>query len=136
MAIVIARKVCAAVTAMAARQAPEECCGLLLGRAGTVTRAIPAANVHPHPHAFFFIAPEVLLAVQRSARARGLEVLGCYHSHPQGPPEPSAADRAMAAADGAVWAIAGRSAEGGWTLRAWRARAGGFDPLPLQGFDR
>jgi proteasome lid subunit RPN8/RPN11 len=32
----------------------------------------------------------------KSARAQGLEVVGYYHSHPAGPPRPSAFDRERA----------------------------------------
>ena len=60
----------------------------------------------------------------RAARAGGPRLVGYYHSHPTGAPEPSATDRAQAAHDGRVWAIA---AEG--EVRFWRDDETGFVPL-------
>jgi proteasome lid subunit RPN8/RPN11 len=44
----------------------------------------------------YWIDPAGMLAVQRSARERGLEILGVYHSHPDHPAVPSECDRRLA----------------------------------------
>ena len=79
---------------------PEECCGVLLGRceAGStsVGRALPAVNTASDPSRRFEISPEVLLRAHDQAREEGLEVVGYYHSHPDGVAVPSATDRAAA----------------------------------------
>ena len=62
----------------------------------------------PDPETHFEIDPQALIDAHRAARAGGPQVLGYYHSHPAGEPEPSATDRAMAAGDGRMWAIMGR----------------------------
>jgi len=111
--------------------APEECCGLLLGRDGRAEEARPAANVAAEPCRRFEIDPQALVDAHRAARGDGPEVIGYYHSHPAGPSEPSAVDRAMASADGKVWAIVG---EGGVTF--WRDDRDGFAPLPYVVEDR
>lgn len=108
----------------AARARPEECCGLLLGRNGTIEEARPAANVAADPRRRFEIDPQALVDAHRVARSGGPQVLGYYHSHPAGPAAPSATDRAQASHDGHVWAIAG---EGGVTF--WRDEEAGFVPL-------
>jgi proteasome lid subunit RPN8/RPN11 len=115
----------------AARAAPEECCGLLLGRAGEIGEARPAANVAPDPIRRFEIDPQSLVDAHRAARNNGPEVLGYYHSHPGGPAVPSATDRAQAAGDGSVWAIVG---EDGVTF--WRDEEAGFAPLSYAVADR
>lgn len=94
----------------AARAAfPEEACGLLegtRGEAGIVITAIhPAANVSPTPHDAFEIDPAAQLTLQRALRGTGREVIGCYHSHPNGRPEPSPRDRAHTYPAGFVWVI-------------------------------
>ena len=61
-------------------------------------------------------------------RAGGPEVLGYWHSHPSGSPEPSATDRAQAPGDGRVWAIIAPDGSGG-TIGWWRDAPGGFVPL-------
>lgn len=120
-------QVIAAILAEAARSAPEECCGILLGRGQRIDAVLPAANVHSSPCTHFEIDPQALVDAHRTARAGGPEVLGYYHSHPVGPARPSATDRAQAAHDGAVWAIAG---EGGVTF--WRDDEREFAPLSYE----
>jgi proteasome lid subunit RPN8/RPN11 len=44
----------------------------------------------------YTIAPETLLAAQRYARDRQLEIVGIYHSHPDGLAIPSECDRLWA----------------------------------------
>lgn len=108
----------------ATRAFPNEACGLLLGRNGRIEQVQPAANVHPTPQTHFEIDPKALVDAHRAARQGGPEVLGYYHSHPSGPAAPSAADRAMAAGDGRVWAIVGAG-----DVTFWRDDEAGFRAL-------
>lgn len=89
-----------ALRAHAEREYPRECCGILLGAARSgerlVRQAVACRNAHPAPAARYAIAPEELIAAQRSARALGLAFLGFYHSHPEHPAEPSPTDLAQA----------------------------------------
>ena len=111
----------------AARAHPRECCGLLLGQGRRIALAQPAANVHAEPERHFEIDPNALIAAHRAARAGGLELLGYYHSHPNGLAEPSPTDQAAASRDGRIWAII---AAGG--VSWWRDAAHGFEPLPTR----
>ena len=111
----------------AARAHPRECCGLLLGEGDVVREVRPAANVHAAPERHFEIDPAALIAAHRAARAGGPALLGYYHSHSAGPPEPSATDRAAASGDGRIWAIVGQGA-----VRLWRDLPEGFEALPLR----
>lgn len=108
----------------AARQAPDEACGLLLGHGGRVESAVPAANVHASPSAHFEIDPAALIAAHRAARAGGPEVIGYFHSHPTGHPRPSAVDCEHSSGDGRAWAIVACG-----EVTFWRDGAGGFEPL-------
>jgi [CysO sulfur-carrier protein]-S-L-cysteine hydrolase len=86
------RKEILALLQQEARRAPgEECCGLLAGRDGVVTRMFPAANALASATAFE-IAPLELFHNLREMRAAGLELLGIYHSHPAGENRPSPRD--------------------------------------------
>ena len=120
----------AAIIADAIERAPLEACGLLLASAGGAggVRAVAARNVAADPARRFVIDPQTLIDAHRAARGGGAAVLGYYHSHPAGPPAPSATDLAEAAGDGMVWAIAGR-ADGRWTVGWWESAAEGFNPL-------
>lgn len=116
---------------------PHEACGILLGTANHITRFVIAANVHPDPATHFEIDPQALIDAHRGAREGGPQVLGYFHSHPCGPARPSATDRAMAAGDGRIWAIAGT--DDGADEKAdsaarphvtfWRDDIAGFTPL-------
>ena len=45
------------------------------------------------PQNRYMILPEDLIASDREARKRGLDVIGFYHSHPDHPAQPSEFDR-------------------------------------------
>lgn len=105
---------------------PAECCGLLVGRREpspgsddrtvvvvisltnawepsllgyTDSQAKPAQDRSAGEHSVgdrYYIDPADMLAVQRSARERGLEILGVYHSHPDHEAVPSECDRILA----------------------------------------
>ena len=124
MALRVTRVVLDAIRREAATAAPRECCGILLGQRGTIEAARPAANVADDPVRQFEIEPEALIDCHRASRAGGPQVIGYYHSHPAGAATPSATDRAQAAHDGRVWAIA---ALDGVTF--WRDGEGGFETL-------
>ncbi|RZK02358.1 MAG: M67 family peptidase [Novosphingobium sp.] len=124
MVLLVTSDVIATLVAEAARAAPEECCGLLLGREGRIEGAIPAANVAADRQRHFEIDPAALFAAHRAARAGGPELIGYFHSHPSGHPVPSATDCEHASGDDRAWAIV---AEG--TVAFWRDGAEGFEPL-------
>lgn len=104
------------------RALPDEGCGLLLGqRQGAtmnVTEALPARNTLASPQRYE-IEPEAVLAADRHARATGQELVGAWHSHPDGPPVPSATDRAEAWPDW-CYLIVGLADPARAELRAWR----------------
>jgi len=79
--------------AIQARQRPEsECCGLLAGRNGMITRAFHTTNAAVDPETSYEIAPADLFRLMRAIRSARLELMGIYHSHPNGKNEPSVRD--------------------------------------------
>ena len=111
----------------AKRAAPAECCGLLLGQGTAVLQALPAANVAQDPLRHFEIDPAALFAAHRAAREGGLELLGYYHSHPNGHPLPSATDCEHASGDNRCWAIVA-----GGEVRFFRDDPDGFLPITVR----
>ena len=85
--------------------APDECCGLLLGRGNVVAAAMRARNIDALPQTRFLIDPRDQFAAARAARTRALEVVGFYHSHPRSAPQPSARDVARFSYTGYLYAI-------------------------------
>jgi proteasome lid subunit RPN8/RPN11 len=75
----------------ARKEAPNECCGLLLGRRGSVEGSVRARNLQPGPTRYL-IDPADHFGAMRTARSRGLRVIGAYHSHPATAPAPSESD--------------------------------------------
>ncbi|MBZ5565122.1 MAG: M67 family metallopeptidase [Acidobacteriia bacterium] len=92
------------------RDYPSECCGVLLGKpegdTKRVAEVVPLKNLRHDPQRAqellplddpgreternrFLIDPLEQLRVEKDARARGLDVLGYYHSHPDHPARPS-----------------------------------------------
>ncbi len=74
---------------------PAECCGVLAGRPGEVkevVKLVPVTNQRTDDPHRYLIAPDDLRRIETELRASGLEVLGCYHSHPDHPAAPSAFD--------------------------------------------
>lgn len=131
MRIEVTSRALAAMRAHAADAHPHEACGILLGEGGRITEARPAANVHAAPATHFEIDPQALIDAHRAARGQGgPQVIGYYHSHPQGHAAPSATDRASASGDGKVWAIiAPNDPEA--DARFWQDGKQGFVALPF-----
>jgi [CysO sulfur-carrier protein]-S-L-cysteine hydrolase len=68
-----------------------ECCGLLAGRNGSIIRIVPANNSRASATQYE-IAPEELFQHMREIRRAELELMGIYHSHPNGDNKPSPRD--------------------------------------------
>lgn len=82
---------------------PYEACGALIGRVDGepprwhVEEIIPAQNEHADDRRRRYrIPPEFQVRAELAARARGHDVLGYYHSHPDHPAVPSEYDRSHA----------------------------------------
>ncbi len=83
------------------RTYPHESCGVLLGHVeedvNRVVDAVRAENTRTDSaHNRYQIAPQELIQIQREARARGLDIVGFYHSHPDHPAQWSKTDLAEA----------------------------------------
>jgi len=117
-----------------AAEYPAEGCGMLLGRdvdgERHVSQAIPARNVEAEAATRYTIAAEDFLMAEREARARRLEVVGFYHSHPDVEPTPSATDTRDAWRD-YTYVIVGVRAGKSDEVTAWRLGNAGFEPETL-----
>jgi proteasome lid subunit RPN8/RPN11 len=119
------------ILAHARAAAPDECCGLLVGRDGRIHRSSRARNLDSSPHRYL-IDPSDHFAAMRAARDEGLLVIGAYHSHPDGPAVPSPTDVSEAAGDSQfVYLIVSLSAAGAQAVGAYLLTAGGAEPLTL-----
>jgi proteasome lid subunit RPN8/RPN11 len=131
--LLIATHLLEQMRAAAKDAAPNECCGLLVGRrapVAIVTRAVAAENVHDKPAKFFTIDPALQFKLIKELRDNPGEeqLLGCYHSHPDGPAAPSPRDLAEANDPDLIWMVLdARTGEAG----AFQLAAGRFEPMIL-----
>ena len=113
---------------------PRECCGLLEGVRGgdafRITTLHPARNLSTDNDRFE-IHPADHFAAIRAARERGHEIVGCYHSHPNGKAEPSARDAEGAWDEGFVWLIAATRPHR-FEIAASDVREGAFQAMMLE----
>jgi proteasome lid subunit RPN8/RPN11 len=116
----------------ARREPKQECCGLLAGREGEITRAFPAANVASNPATAYEIAPEELFRLTRKIRAVKLEMLGIYHSHPNGENAPSPRDIERAYYPAAIYFIVSPFGDAPTPVRAFAIRDGRATELEIQ----
>lgn len=116
--------------AHAREEFPNECCGLLIGAPGLLTRAVRARNVWASPTRYL-IDPADHFAAIRAARAEGLSVLGAYHSHPASGPAPSDTDIAEATSPSFVYLIVSPGGEVPGAVRAFYLASGQAYPIEL-----
>lgn len=83
---------------------PDECCGALLGHDANsgigvekpreILKLFPLVNRREDsPRNRFSVTPQDVIKADRTAQARGMDVVGWYHSHPDHPAKPSEYDR-------------------------------------------
>jgi proteasome lid subunit RPN8/RPN11 len=89
---------------------PEEACALLIGRRGLglnfrVARVEFSPNVAADKARRFEIDPGLRIGLERELRGQAEQVIGVWHSHPNGLAEPSATDAAMIYEPDLVWLI-------------------------------
>jgi [CysO sulfur-carrier protein]-S-L-cysteine hydrolase len=131
-AIYIARDCVKAMEAHARENSEEECCGLLAGRSGAITRAIAARNVAENPATNYEIAPVEIIRKLREIRRAGLELLGIYHSHPRSENLPSPKDVELAAYPDAAYCILSPLVPPEKSVRAFLIRDGLVTELAIE----
>jgi len=120
-----------AILTCALAEHPRECCGLLLGTSGRAFAAWPARNLAETPTTRYRVDPAEHFAALRYARARGLDVVGAYHSHPRTGAVPSERDLTEALSD-FVYVIVGPLSDGRPApVSAWWLAEGNFVEIRL-----
>jgi proteasome lid subunit RPN8/RPN11 len=79
----------AALRRMCQEAATREICGYVVDYGDGVWALAPVTNVHKNPERFYTMHQDEALAVWELGSG---EVVGEYHSHPQGPARPSTTD--------------------------------------------
>lgn len=108
---------------------PYEACGLLAGHGECVLEVLPVKNVDRSTVSFRMDPQEQVRAYFRIEDS-GMEVVGIFHSHPQGPSWPSERDMAEAAYPESAYLI-WEPASGDWVCRAFVLDHEGVHEIPI-----
>ena len=122
--IVLPSSIRDAIVERARNGRPHEICGVFGGEyeprgRSDVRSQYPAKNVADRPRTRYRIDPEEQLAIFEALEDRGETIVGFYHSHPTGPPRPSATDTAQATWPDRSYVIVSLSP---FVVGAWRWR--------------
>jgi len=89
----------------AQREYPLECCGILAGREGKITRVYSAKNVEKNSSSYL-MDPQEQFEIFRQMEEEGLKMLAIFHSHPHSPAYPSPRDVGHAFyPDSQIWIV-------------------------------
>lgn len=91
----IPKKILEEMIAHARQEFPKECCGLLAGNNGIVSKIYTMTNTD-QSQVSYLMDPKEQLAAIKDMRKRGVETIASYHSHPKTDAEPSIKDIELA----------------------------------------
>ena len=125
----------AALARAATKAFPEEACALFEGaRDATVVRIARvhfAPNVAADRRRGFEVDPRLLLRLHRELRGSDRNIVGVWHSHPDGSAVPSSTDLARAYDPGLAWVITAVTSAGVGAARAYRVDAHAFTEIAI-----
>jgi proteasome lid subunit RPN8/RPN11 len=110
----------------------HECCGLLAGSDGVIARVYRATNAANNLATAYEIAPQELFGLMREIRAANLELMGIYHSHPNGKNQPSPRDIEVAYYPDTAYIIISPQAGAAQPVRAFSIRDGRANELDIE----
>jgi [CysO sulfur-carrier protein]-S-L-cysteine hydrolase len=110
------------IVAHAREDAPDECCGLLVGTADRIDEAVRTASLERSPNRYQ-VDPAAHFALIRRLRGTDRAIVGAYHSHPRSAAAPSPSDIGEAYDPELVYVIVSL-ANVEPEVRAWRIAEG------------
>jgi proteasome lid subunit RPN8/RPN11 len=119
-----------AIVDHARREAPNECCGLLVGAGNAVDRAVPTRNA-AQSRTRYLVDPSDHFALIRELRGTAHDIIGAYHSHPSSPAIPSPTDIAGAWGADFLYVIVSLKNEARPDVRAFMIGSGNYRPVDL-----
>lgn len=125
----------AQIMTQAQAAAPRECCGLIEGIRRGETAEVLALHATENPSEAsdrFEIDPAAHIRLLRRLRGTGREIIGCYHSHPEGAARPSPTDLAGAAEADFIWLIAAGCGNSAGEIAAFVFADGAFHPVAMR----
>jgi proteasome lid subunit RPN8/RPN11 len=115
------------IVAHAREEAPNECCGVIRLRDGTVHDVRRAENERASPYGYSLDAASLLAAFNAAEEGYGVAI---YHSHPRSPAQPSQTDINLAEYPEYLYVIVSLAGEP--DVRAWRIESGDVAEEPVE----
>ena len=109
----------------AVKELPNEACGLIAGIVEDEVKVVKEVYLLTNADAskeHFSMKPEEQLAAIKDMRAKGYEMFGNWHSHPESPSRPSEEDKRLAHDSGADYLILSLQDRDNPVLNAFRIR--------------
>ena len=116
-----------AIIAHASEGFPLEVCGILGGNDGVVSFFSRMTNTD-RSNEHFMMEPREQFSVMKELRAKGLELLAIYHSHPESPARPSTEDIRLALTPNVSHVIVSLMEPDNPVLKSFRIIAGRVEP--------
>ena len=126
----IAKAVLDAIVDHARREAPRECCGLLVSDGTQIDEAVPTRNIR-EGNTRYEVDPAAHFALIRRLRGTNRAIAGTYHSHPASSAAPSPTDIAEAYTPEFVYVIVSLRDAARPDVRAFRIAEGRSEPMSL-----
>ena len=117
--------------AHAREEAPNECCGLLVGPPGRIDEVVRCTNLDVSP-VRYRLDPKRHIDTNKRLRHTSRAVVGVYHSHPHSPAVPSESDVAEAHYPEFVWIVVSLADAQAPDVRAYTIAGGVVTPLVIQ----
>jgi proteasome lid subunit RPN8/RPN11 len=128
--VTVDRATLEAIRRHARREAPRECCGLLVGRGRRIDEAVPTRNVAAG-NSRYRVDPRDHFSLLRRLRGGGQAIVGAYHSHPRGPATASPTDISEAFDETFLYLIVSLADDGAPATAVYVMTAGRAEPVAL-----
>jgi len=107
----------------AGTEVPNECCGLLAGKNGTVLEVFRCESTEKSPYRYY-LDPKDQIRIMREMDRKGWDLVGIYHSHTHTEAYPSKTDVELAFYPEALYFIVSVQDRNAPVIRAFRITDG------------
>jgi len=104
-------------------EVPNECCGLLAGKNGTVLEVFRCESTEKSPYRYY-LDPKDQIRIMREMDRKGWDLVGIYHSHTHTEAYPSKTDVELAFYPEALYFIVSLEDRNAPVIRAFRITDG------------
>lgn len=123
--VALAKRFAEEIVDHARAEVPNECCGLLAGKDGTVLHLYRCDSAEKSPYRYY-LDPKDQIRIMRELDDKGWDLIGIYHSHTHSEAYPSKTDVELAFYPEAFYFIVSLENPEAPVIRAFRIIDGGI----------